>query len=116
MLFLTNIPSVLIGLTLAVDEDFKVLFIVLVFHRTSLHRLVYIPFLIPFFQKPLKASELALVWLISNCLATTTGYRLLAPSHTDSPLRSVSPSVWVSEQHTIPVAPPLRLSAALWIL
>jgi len=38
MLLLTNIPSVLIGLTLAVDEDFKVLFIVLVFHRTSLHR------------------------------------------------------------------------------
>lgn len=28
--------SVLIGLTLAVDEDFKVLFVVIVFHRTSL--------------------------------------------------------------------------------
>ncbi|KAJ7834327.1 hypothetical protein B0H14DRAFT_3462093 [Mycena olivaceomarginata] len=42
---LSHLPSVLIGLTLAVDEGFNVLFVVIVFHRIFLARYNYIPVL-----------------------------------------------------------------------
>ena len=84
--------SILIGLTLAVDEDFIVLFVVLIFHRQSPSPSLSLYLCdSPNLQKPLRVSGLVLVSLSSRSRKNTAGSPLLAPSYTGLLPRSVLP-------------------------
>lgn len=83
--------SVLIGLTLAVDENFIILFIVLIFHRQSPSQHSLRPRNSPYPQKPLRVSELALVSQSSRLTRKTTGFQLQPLSCTALLPPSVSP-------------------------
>ena len=84
--------SILIGLTLAVNEDFIVLFVVLIFHRQSTPPSLSLCLCdLPNLQKPLRASGLALVSLFSRSRENTAGSLLLVPSYTVLLPRSVLP-------------------------
>lgn len=71
--------SLLIGLTLAVDEGFIVLFIVLVFHRAFFIGLRSVPLQQPIFQKRLRDSVLVVDWPTSNSPRSTSNYPSSVP-------------------------------------
>lgn len=120
----------MIGLTLAVDEDFKVLFIVLVFHRksSSIHP-SYLPWLnvncisetfeglgigsrLAFMELPKKYSYAPIVGAIIYGLTTPIGKSLHAyhVGVSDSQATQVSLLDWVFVRRITPEAQPPALS------
>jgi hypothetical protein len=107
--------SILIGLTLAVDENFIILFIVLIFHRRSPSPLSFYLRYLPDLQKPLKVSGLVPVSPSSSLAKNIDGFLSLVPSCTASLPQSVLPQVWVSGRRITLEPQPLQPSVVSWM-
>lgn len=115
--------SVLIGLTLAVDPQFKILFVVIVFHRKFINfSLLFFPLrslkvltVVNVMQKCSKVSVLVPALLISTYQRVIDGLLMSAPSFTDVQPPSVSLPASEWERPTIQTVLLPRLSVVFLI-